>query len=217
MEDRIFRYALFLSFVAHIIILLRFSYAHIESRSLSVQSLEVVYPRIIAKSNDINPKNQLKNQNVAFKEPARERTEDLESFVKDFSKLSEDFFHATDKPRQNVPNIEKRSVFVPAIENRQIDNPSYLNYYEMVRHRIRERAYANYRLLDSGEVYLSFVVSSSGILREIKILENRTKANQRLRALSFQSVKEAGPFLPFPEDLPYPDLSFNVIILFQVD
>ncbi|MDP8265542.1 MAG: hypothetical protein P9M07_01205 [Candidatus Aceula meridiana] len=141
----------------------------------------------------------------------------LDSLTKDISKLSEDFFQKGQKPKQPAEKGTKRKVSVPALEAQQIKNPLYLDYYKEVRSSIRERAYVNYQQFDSGEVYLAFIVEASGELKQIRIIEERTKANQYLRRVSVQSVKEASPFPPFPEELKYPELSFNVVISFEVE
>lgn len=218
MEDRIFKYALMLSLLLHIVVLLRLSYSNIHFFSQPVKSLEVVYPKITIEKGAISKKKKpLKGMKVELENQPVSTKERLDSLMKDISKLSEDFFHKGQKPKQPGEKGAKRKISVPALETRQIKNPLYLDYYKEVRSRIRERAYVNYKQFDSGEVYLTFIVEADGELKRIKIIEERTKANQYLRRVSMQSVKEASPFSPFPEDLKYPELSFNVVISFEVE
>ena len=110
----------------------------------------------------------------------------------------------------------KKTVSVPVLQSEKINNPTYANYYSLVRGRIRQRAYFNYSEYYAGEVYLTFILTSDGAVKELKIIEERTTAGQYLRTIGLKSIKEANPFPPFPKDLRYPELTFNVVISFQV-
>ena len=55
-----------------------------------------------------------------------------------------------------------------------------------------------------------------GELQRVKVIENETKANDFLRAVGIRSIKESGPFPPFPKELRYPELTFNVVISFEL-
>jgi len=218
MEDRFFKYALMISLLLHVVVLFRLSYSNIHFLSQPIKSLEVVYPKMIVEKGVISEeKKSLKGMKVELENQPVSIKERLDPLVKDISKFSEDFLRKGQKPKQIGEKGTKRKVLVPALEAQQIKNPLYLDYYKEVRSRIRERAYSNYQQLDSGEVYLSFIVEASGELKRIKIIEERTKANQYLRRVSMQSVKEASPFPSFPENLKYPELSFNVVISFEVE
>lgn len=113
----------------------------------------------------------------------------------------------------------KKAVSVPPLQSEKINNPSYANYYSLVRGRIKQRAYFNYSANSeyyAGEVYLTFILTSDGSLKELQILEDRTTAGQYLRTIGLKSIKEAVPYPPFPKELRYPELTFNVVISFQV-
>lgn len=110
----------------------------------------------------------------------------------------------------------KKTVSVPPLQSEKINNPSYANYYSLVRGRIKQRAYFNYSEYYAGEVYLTFILTSDGNLKELQILEDRTTAGQYLRTIGLKSIKEAVPYPPFPKELRYPELTFNVVISFQV-
>ena len=112
--------------------------------------------------------------------------------------------------------VAKKTVSVPALQSEKINNPSYANYYSLVRGRIKQRAYFNYSEYYAGEVYVTFILASDGILKELQILEDRTTGGPYLRTIGLKSVKEAAPFPPFPKELHYPELTFNVVISFQV-
>lgn len=110
----------------------------------------------------------------------------------------------------------KKTVSVPPLQSEKINNPSYANYYSLVRGRIKQRAYFNYSEYYAGEVYLTFILTSDGTLKELQIIEQKTTGGQYLRTIGLKSVKEAVPFPPFPKELRYPELTFNVVISFQV-
>ena len=110
----------------------------------------------------------------------------------------------------------KKSVSVPALQSEKINNPTYANYYSLVRGRIKQRAYFNYSEYYAGEVYLTFILTNDGSLKEVQILEDKTTGGQYLRTIGLKSVKEATPFPVFPKELHYPELTFNVVISFQV-
>jgi outer membrane biosynthesis protein TonB len=112
----------------------------------------------------------------------------------------------------------KKKVTLPKLElNIKIRNPSYNGYYELIREKIRHAAYQNYSQTETGEVYIAFVVGKDGNLKEVRYIEDKSTPSYFLKDISLRSIKEAGPFPPFPDDLDYPQLSFNVIISFQFD
>jgi outer membrane biosynthesis protein TonB len=102
-------------------------------------------------------------------------------------------------------------------EINRINSPSYISYYQIIREKIRRCAYQSYTRQDAGEIYLSFVISSNGELNNLKVVDERSVRNDYLRSIALQSVKEASPYPVFPKDLEYPQLSFNVIISFEIE
>ncbi len=110
----------------------------------------------------------------------------------------------------------KKTVSVPILESEKINNPSYQSYYSLVRARIRQRAYFNYAEYYAGEVYLTFILNKDGTLKDLKIIEEKSSGGPYLRTIGLKSIKEAVPYPPFPKELNYPELTFNVVISFQV-
>jgi len=124
------------------------------------------------------------------------------------------------KTLQQKPNFvdklkSNKKVSVPATETK-IKNPTYLNYYQKVREKIRRSAFRNFTKMHSGEVYLTFVILSTGHLQKIKLIEDKTKADNYLKQTAIKSLKESSPFPTFPRELKYPELSFNIIISFEI-
>jgi len=123
------------------------------------------------------------------------------------------------KPAFIKPDIIaiKKKITLPPIGIDKIDNPSYISYYQIVREKIRRAAYQNYSRTEVGEVYLSFVISQDGSLREMRLAQEKSSPSPYLKEIALQSVKEASPFPNFPKELDYPQLSFNVVISFEVE
>jgi outer membrane biosynthesis protein TonB len=96
-------------------------------------------------------------------------------------------------------------------------SPAYKSYYQVVREKIRQCAYSNYRKLYKGEVYLSFIISSEGSLREAVLNEAKSSSHDYLKTIALKSLNDAAPFPAFPKELKdKKDLSFHVIILFEL-
>ncbi len=98
-----------------------------------------------------------------------------------------------------------------------IGNPSYQGYYSAVREKIRRSAYENYRQAAQGGVFVSFIVSRNGSLKAVKVLDERSTDNDYLRETASRSVANAAPFSPFPRELDYDELTFNVMISFEIE
>ena len=111
----------------------------------------------------------------------------------------------------------KRKITLPAIEMAKIDNPSYISYYQIVREKIRRSAYQNYTHNETGEVYVSFIISNDGYIKDVRLAEEKTTANDYLKNIALKSIRDASPFPNFPKELDYPQLSFNIIISFEIE
>jgi TonB family protein len=119
-------------------------------------------------------------------------------------------------PKSDIVAI-KRRVTLPAVDMDKINNPSYLSYYQIVREKIRRSAYQNYTRSDTGEVFLSFIISNSGELKEVHLNEDRSSTSSYLRQTAMRSMEDSAPFPSFPTELDYPQLSFNVVISFEIE
>lgn len=111
----------------------------------------------------------------------------------------------------------KKKINLPHVDIDKINNPSYLSYYQIIREKIRRSAYQNYATSDMGEAYVSFIVSSAGYLEEARLVEEKSSANAYLKDIALKSVNDASPFPRFPSELDYAQLSFNVIISFEIE
>lgn len=111
----------------------------------------------------------------------------------------------------------KKKITFHEVEKHKSYNPVYISYYHIVREKIKRAAYQNYTRTEMGEVFLSFVISNDGNLKDFRIVEGKSLDSPYLKALALKSVKDAAPFPKFPKDLDYSQLSFNVIVSFEVE
>lgn len=126
------------------------------------------------------------------------------------------------KPAFSKPDfvVVKKKVTLPSINLNNLDkinNPTYVSYYQVVREKIRRAAYQNYGKTEEGEVYLSFIISSDGGIRDIRLVDEKSSGNSYLRETALRSIRDAAPFPAFPKDLDYPELSFNIVISFEIE
>ena len=93
--------------------------------------------------------------------------------------------------------------------------PAYMDYYRMIREKIRTNAYHYYDSRDRGEIFLTFTIVRNGQLEDL-YLNQESVSNMLLRNIGLKSVKDAAPFPPFPEELnDYARLQFNISIYFK--
>ena len=111
----------------------------------------------------------------------------------------------------------RKKINLPPIDIEKINNPSYISYYQIVREKIRRAAYQNYTRTETGEVYLSFIISNDGYLKDVRLVGEKSSPSLYLREIALRSIRDASPFPNFPKELDYPQLSFNVIISFEVE
>ena len=111
----------------------------------------------------------------------------------------------------------KKKITLPPIEMNKIDNPSYITYYQIVREKIKRAAYQNYTRTETGEVYVTFIITDAGYLKESRIIDDKSSSNQYLKDIALRSLTGASPFPNFPKELDYPYLSFNVVISFEIE
>jgi len=230
MEDKFFRYAIIISFCVHIAFFTHFYLTHREVRfwekpaevsysiikqeektppNMAEQKLDTINPNLVEKL--IEAMKPPEDDQMIGKVPQPPKTESLlqEPGIMD----NVDMF---DRKPERLKGVKvTKEVSIPMLQSEKINTPSYITYYQIVRDRIRDRAYSNYTKLSVGEVFVTFVIKSNGALSGLQILEAKSAANDFLREVGLKSVNEAAPFPPFPKDLTYPELTFNVSISFQ--
>ncbi len=223
-ESKIFYYALATSFLIHINVLVLLLCSSTFFLKKSLRSIQITYlsmreaPSKMKVSPSTPPKS-IKEKKLAPPADIFSKREVASSpLVQEMTKTGDKLeIYKKERAKMRLVDV-KREVSVPVLKSEKITNPKYLSYTEKIRGKIRERAYAyiNASEFQEGEVYLTFVLLSNGILKDVKIIDEKTSANSYLRDAGLKSVTESSPFSSFPEDLNYPELTFNVVISFEI-
>jgi len=221
MSDRFFAIALVISLAIHSIIFLRMPFIDFMRRNNAIISVKVAYLK--------NPP-PLPEQKTRRELP--DRRKDNSRFINSANINRKEFFDREkralnpkipqylSKPAplsEPMPVFRKKISVPPLDEGSKINRPSYNSYYELIREKIRHSAYQNYSSSETGEVYIAFVILSDGSLKEVRYIEEKSTPSYYLKDISLRSIKAAAPFPAFPQDLDYPQLSFNVLISFQLE
>jgi len=126
----------------------------------------------------------------------------------------------SDSSSLEKPNIfdneAKEVVFSQSLDETKLKkNPAYMNYYRLIREKIRSNTYHNYNTNRRGEVLVGFLILKDGTLKDVR-LSPESVGNRTLRDIALESIKEAAPFPVFPEELKkYSQLRFNISIYFK--
>lgn len=226
-SNRVFQITLVISVLTHGVMMFQNTGLNLW-RKVNDEKIEVNYVKDTSNPLDYR-KEPLKNPDTPPKIPssrlsAKKTNPPPFAEIKKQDSLSEDKNSELKNPVFEKPAVIKADVIsirkkitIPALDLDKISNPSYLNYYQIVREKIKRAAYQNYSHTETGEVYLSFIISQKGELGQIHLNEEKTRASLRLRDIGLRSVKEASPFPVFPGVLEYPQLSFNVVISFEIE
>jgi len=143
------------------------------------------------------------------------------SRIRDISKMSGNLL-TNQKKNPKITTLDiGRKITLPPMGTTKITNPKYITYNDDMRatisRNIKQRAYTyvNHSDFEAGQVYLTFVLASDGVLKQLKIIDEKTSANDYLRSVALRSVRESSPFPPFPIGFDYPEFTFNLMISFQ--
>ncbi len=221
-----FNFALLLSFIVHAVILVKYPSIILLPFPKKPETIKISYLKNPPQLTEIDK--QMLNRKVPLvKLPTQVSAFDKKNLFPPANKeniitrsrpeLPRD--QAEIKPVVTRPDIiaVKKKITLPPVDMEKMNNPTYLNYYQFVREKIRRSAYQNYSRNEIGEVYLAFIISSNGILLEVRFIEEKSSTNYYLKETAMRSVRNSSPFPPFPKELDYPQLSFNVIISFEIE
>lgn len=224
--NRVFQITFLASLITHGIILSQNTNLRLFSKEKKEQKLEISYVKPPKKNKaDLRAEIPAKEEpflklplKVAIQQKIPPPFMDKENIFKD-NKPAASQLPVFIKPTFIKPDIiaVKKKITVPALNIDKINNPSYISYYQIVREKIRRAAYQNYARIETGQVYLSFIISNDGYLKEIRLSEEKSSSSSYLREIALRSIKEASPFPNFPKELDYPQLSFNVVISFEIE
>lgn len=225
-SDRLFQVTFLVSLIAHGVILFQNSNLVTLPINKKERKLEVTYLRNLQESKaHLKPAPSKREQplNLLSKITAEKKSIPPPFIDKEtIFKVNKDSISGQSiftKPILVKPDVIaiKKKITLPSVDTDKINNPSYISYYQIVREKIRRAAYQNYTRTEVGEVYLSFIISSDGYLKEVRPREDRSSPNPYLTEIALRSIKDASPFPGFPKELDYPQLSFNVVISFEIE
>jgi TonB family protein len=215
-SEKGFQIALLISLIAHGVILVQNSNLNFPVlRQNKKQNLEVKYVKTPLEEKKVIENQPFKKEpflKLPLKITADNRIPPpfIDNALKD---------QAFNKPIFIKPDIIaiKKKITLPAIDINKINNPSYISYYQIIREKIKRAAYQNYTGSDVGEVAISFIVSNEGYLKEIRLLEEKSCPSAYLREVALRSIKDASTFPKFPKELDFQQISFNVVITFEIE
>ena len=214
--DKTLRIFLLVSLMLHGVLFATMPKFNLGDLNKSLHQLEITYQKFQISSKIVPEKEIVRKQ--AIEDNKELSIASKKNLIKRFFKKN-DFlsktFKVSKKPAAANTDAKEKKVVIPELDS-QIKSPAYKSYYQTIRERIRN-AYVNYLRYGEGEVYLSFVLSSDGSLKDIKIFDDRSTNDAYLRDTALKSINDSAPFPSFPKSLGYPELSFNVIISFEVD
>lgn len=216
--------AIIISVSIHAIILFQHTNFNFFGKKVSEKQFEIVYvnpPREKASTKAI--KRSAIQKNIPLKLPARAELSNIPvSSNREVFKKTAEALQRKPSFVKPVPEKPQVSAYAKKIDFRVTDtdktnNPLYLSYYQLIREKIRRAAYQNYNRDASGEVYLSFVISQDGSIKDVRIIDEKSSTNPYLKRIALESVQDASPFPAFPKELDYPHLSFNVVVSFELE
>lgn len=222
------QFFILISLSLHAVLLTVFSVFYLKQTSRVSRLFEVQYYTIQPKK--ITAARAAPHEVSVVKERKSEQKFDILSSKSDRMNLGDEIRGVEKSPdviqpgRKQAPRINSfgesdKRITVPLLKSEKITNPKYLSYNDTIRQKIRQRAfnYVEHPDFKAGEVYLTFILDREGKIKDIKIINDKTRANEYLKNVGLRSVKESSPFPAFPKDLNYAELTFNVAISFQVD
>lgn len=229
MEKYRFRISLLVSFLIHFFTIVFFS-VEIGKASAKAEpkSMEVTYQiEKIAQARQVFPQNPKIDKSVIKEEsssthPKAEDFLSVKGKINDLSRLKTPFETSPTFDKAPMADLKSgeptREIVVPSLVVEKMTNPKYARYKDNIRQKIKEKAYQYIQnpAFQSGEVYLTFILLANGTLKQFKVIDEKTRANEYLREISLKSIEESNPFPPFPADLNYPELTFSVPISFRI-
>ena len=182
----------------------------------SLENLKITYYKI--------------KQEPKLKTVAKKKTEPIAEKLPEIKK--EELLRPPKPAKEEVKKVERAASHVKPVEKKEekkfeavvkeekddAKKATYISYYRAVREKIKQYADRNYlrnRRLGEGEVFLSFVVASSGELLQVKVVTERSVDDPLLRNIGMNSIRDASPFSSFPKGMSQYQITFNVIIAFE--
>lgn len=233
--NKSFRYALIFSIIFHVLAVANWPfYGRLFSVKDQSKDIEITYvrakepPAAAPKRAEDAVKRSLPQLESA--EPTKIVSEELPKAVqpkksdaavsrKDIAEVKKDEAKNDKKPasEQRATVVVKQPVIPKTettasvdLENLRLVPPSYAQ-------TIRSRIIDNLDSDDSeaeGDVFVRFVITSRGELKDISIIGEKSVKDASLRRMAFEAVRDSSPFPKFPKDISTPEITFTCQISF---
>lgn len=228
--DRTFKTALLFSAVLHMVMLFNWPfYRHLFTERRSPGDIEITYLKLKEQAPKASEVSVRRSQSQAeISQPEKLVTEDT---PKAQPNKAEDVKKEQISPQANrepakadsketeqpsrvvikepiTSNIEATASV--DVQGLRLVPPSY-------SHIVRNRIIDNLEMMKSGvegDVYVRFVISSDGRLKEMRIIDEKSSDSGFLRSAAFEAVKNAAPFPAFPAAVNVPEIAFTCEISF---
>jgi len=225
-DKDLFNYALVISLFIHSLTLFSLSFSR-PSPKRFFKTMEVTYrvtetPKAGKKEFASQTKSLKSDKTKQSLKEMLTKTALPHAFMKENKKVMRSDVMSSKKQTSLLDTAYSRpKVSIPVFKSEKMTNPQYLSYEYKIRHKIRNRAYVLLEQLmtqadfEEGKVYLTFLIGADGVLKDIKIIEEKTAANALLRRVSLMSVQQSSPFSPLPDDK-YPEITYNITISYEM-
>jgi len=228
-QENTFKATLLISVLIHSVILISLPYFKSVPKKKELTELEVTYRYLaqkLSKQNRHGISKELlsKNQKQLPKTSLPQENPKIEQPKIDFSKLfkpKESISVPKPQTLKKTPKVKKISLKNLPMEESK--DPAYLSYRDIIRRKIQDKVYYfsdQFFYFDNpreGSVFVSFSVTSDGMLKELNILDDRSSSDMILKKISTKAITDSSPFQKFPKDLKYNERSFNLEISFEVE
>ncbi|HLD82635.1 MAG TPA: TonB family protein [Candidatus Omnitrophota bacterium] len=216
-SERVFQFAFIASLITHAVILFQNPNLNLMPSKINQQKIEVNYVRPQKK----DPPRELLMELPSKLSAKRALTPFFKGKQNLFQKnegnnITGAIFNKPASVKPEIISIKKKITLTVSEDLNKSNNTAYIVHSQIVREKIKRALYHSYSGTDTGEVNVVFVVFNDGRLKEARVVEEKSSSNAYLKEISLRSLREASPFPPFPKQLDYPQLSFNVVISFEI-
>lgn len=229
--DRTFKTALLFSAVLHMVMLFNWPfYRHLFTERKSPGDIEVTYLKLkeqpLPKASEVSVRRSQSQPEIS--QPEKLMTEDTpkakpgkaEAAKKEPVSVQankEPAKAGKSSPEEASKIVIKQPIssYIEATASVDVQGLRLVppSYSQIVRNRIID----NLETMKSGvegDVYVRFVISSDGRLKEMNIIDEKSSDSGFLRSAAFEAVKAAAPFPAFPATVNIPEIVFTCEISF---
>jgi len=236
LDNKSLQFALLISMLLHFVIFLSAPYTGALPKKSPVQPIKVEYFKVKEQPKKIVGQKPGRSSGVPYVLPPMApeslpevRKDDIANPPPQFSKSESKEQIKKEEPTVETIGASSRAVIgakgkkFETVVNDEKDKgkkATYIGYYRSVREKIRYYADRNYLKDGSasqGEVFLSFVVTASGELLHIMIIDAKSIDDPLLRNIAINSIRDASPFPAFPQGINQYQVTFNVVISFELN